>query len=254
MRFAAAAFATVALAAGAPALASTSQRFLVPNEASAAWAGYALSAPAGGSVAFTATSGTWRQPSVTCGLSDDQAALAVWVGVGGYPSGAGALEQIGTAADCSPAGPPSYYAWYELYPNPPISFAMKVRPGDVITASVAVKGSGVILELQNRTRGTTASKRAYVTALDLASAEWVAEAPADCSDTCTALPLANFGSVTFSNVSATGNGHAGGVQDTAWSASPIQFVPDGSAAGTCAPVVAGGSFTLAWSALPTVGC
>ena len=36
------------------------------------------------------------------------------------------------------------------------------------------------------------------------SAEWIAEAPSSCSFTCSVLPLANFGTVNFSNSTANG--------------------------------------------------
>ena len=44
-------------------------------------------------------------------------ASAFWVGLDGYSSTS--VEQLGTDSDCV-SGKPSYYAWYEMYPNPSV--------------------------------------------------------------------------------------------------------------------------------------
>ena len=108
-------------------------------ESSTNWAGYAVTIPTGGAAtSFTSVTGTWKQAVATCGSGDDNAASAVWVGLGGYSVTSQALEQIGTDADCSSGGPPAYYAWYELVPEPPVNLTLKIRPGDTITTSVNV--------------------------------------------------------------------------------------------------------------------
>jgi hypothetical protein len=68
---------------------------------------------------------------------------------------------------------------------------------------------------------------------DVSSAEWIAEAPsiceaADASSTgnCTPVSLANFGTVTFTDASATANGTTGTISSSAWSAQRVQL--DGS--------------------------
>ena len=51
-----------------------------------------------------------------------RAAAAFWVGLGGYNANSQALEQAGTASDCdATSGEPSYYAWYELVPDPSVT-------------------------------------------------------------------------------------------------------------------------------------
>jgi peptidase A4-like protein len=69
------------------------------------------------------------------------------------------------------------------------------------------------------------TKRVAVAQPDLTSAEWIAEAPSECfsSGGCDTLPLANFGSIVFSRVAATGDGHAGTLTDPAWVSSPIEL-------------------------------
>jgi hypothetical protein len=239
------------------------------TEASTNWAGYAVtSATPDSPISFTSVTGTWTQAGATCPTGTGDSASAVWVGLGGYALDSQALEQIGTDADCNANGPPSYYAWYELVPEPPVNLTIKINPGDLITTSVNVSGNTVVLQLKNRTRHTTATKRAAVGAPDVRSAEWIAEAPSSCTNfRCDPLPLANFGSVTFSRVATIGNGHPGTLTDPTWTAQPIQLVPQGhggfgfypgpdrgyvtygSTAGTSPPLslsADGRSFTLSW--------
>jgi hypothetical protein len=240
------------------------------------WAGYAVtSADPTLPYAFTAVSATWKQPAVSCGRVDSNSASAFWVGIGGYDLGSQKLEQIGTESDCNQLGPPSYYGWYELVPGPPLSFAMHVQAGDMMSASVTVSKTNLVtLTLKNLTRHTVAIERQTFVAPDLSSAEWVAEAPTECSNSnCSMVPLANFGAVSMTKLSATGNGQAGALTNPLWTATPIQLVTTGSqqfyagpdqgnvsyssTAGTCTPTnVAGdgGSFTVSWTSAAQQGC
>ena len=68
--------------------------------------------------------------------------------------------------------------------------------------------------------------------LDLSSAEWIAEAPAQCSSIvagrCTVLPLANFGSVLFSSAATTVTTpsvptYTGTISDPTWSFTSISL-------------------------------
>jgi hypothetical protein len=223
-------------------------------------------------VALTGSDPTARSPLVraplTCGPGNRDAASAFWVGLGGYSKTSEAIEQIGTDADCSSSGVPTYYAWYELYPEEPVILRMKIRPGDTITTSVNVSGNSVLFQLKNRTRGTVFTKRVTADRLDLTSAEWIAEAPSLClGSECITVPLANFGSVSFSRIATIGNGHPGTLTDPSWTAVPIQLVPraqgafvrgfdrrfvtEDSTAGTSAPAGLrpdGRAFTLTWAA------
>jgi len=240
------------------------------GEASTNWAGYAVTgADTNSPIAFTSVTGTWTQATATCGPGDGRAASAAWVGLGGYSLTSRAVEQIGTDADCTEDGPPSYYAWYELVPAPPVNLTIKIHPGDVITTSVNVDGDNVVLQLIDRTRHVRFTKRSSMARPDTSSAEWIAEAPSSCTGfTCNPLPLANFGSVTFSRIAMIGDGHPGTLLDPSWTAVPLQLVPDGngfgffpgpyhghgygvqtSTAGTSAPgavTLDGRSFTLNW--------
>jgi hypothetical protein len=121
-----------------------------------------------------------------------------------------------------------YAAWYEVLPAPSIPIRIKIRPGDRITTAVLVQGTHVMLQITNRTTHVRVTKRVTVAAPDLTSAEWIAEAPSECSSAglCQTLPLANFGAVAFAASAATGGGHPGTISDAAWTATPIELSED----------------------------
>jgi hypothetical protein len=238
------------------------------------WAGYAVAdastaqgvqpgasapdpnAPPQPTTAFTSVTATWTQPVAMC-KKDTPTYSATWVGLGGFSATSQALEQIGADSDCSASGKPVYNAWYELVPAPSVPINMKVAAGDTITTSVNINGSTVLLQIKNRTRRTSFTKSFTVAAPDMTSAEWIVEAPSTCtsSQLCKTLPLANFGSVTFTRIATTGNTHAGTLVDPAWLATPIQLLtggdvlhPDASQSGAvpAAPTPDGRSFTVTW--------
>ena len=159
------------------------------------WSGYAAY-----NTTFSDVKGTWIQPTATCSGGSKYASF--WVGLDGYKSSS--VEQLGTDSDCTAGNRPSYYAWWEMYPNPsnPIS-GFNVHPGDSITAEVKRLATVYTLSLKNNTTGQTFSTTQTAVAAN-SSAEWVAEAPSQCIIIiCRVLPLTNFGTVTFTGSYAT---------------------------------------------------
>jgi Peptidase A4 family len=205
------------LAPGSPAEASTR------TATSSNWAGYSVSRSG---VTFKRVSGTWVQPKASCD-SGRRRYSAYWLGLGGLHTYSKALEQVGTEADCA-GGKAFYSAWYELVPDDPVALKMTVRPGDTLSASVTVTGHTVKLYLANRTRGTVFTTQLQAAQLDVTSAEWIAEAPSVCDGSgCDTLPLADFGTATFAKAQATStNGHAGTINDPAWSPLAISLSSD----------------------------
>jgi hypothetical protein len=273
----AAAFATALLGLAAVAVAAlpapggggTERRYATraATETSSNWAGFAATSSTSTPVTFTSVTGTWKQPAATCTPGQPTSASAIWVGLGGYDLDSQALQQIGTDSDCSSAGTPTYYMWYELVPDPPVSVKLKIRPGDTITASVNANNGVIWMQLKNRTTGASFDKKVAVDNPDLSSAEWIVEAPSSCSSfSCRPVPLANFGSVTFSKVATIGSGHPGTLTDPTWTNTPIQLVPrtgfgffpgsergviqTGSAAGTTLPQTTadGRGYSISWAA------
>src|SRR5262249_20298114 len=124
----------------------------------------------------------------------------------------GTVEQIGTEQDWA-VRRANYYLWFEMYPD----FAYEVTgfvvaPGDQITAEVSYTGKtdtqgNMIfnLILNDLTQGETFTVPAGYNAISgalLGSAEWVMEAPSSFQGV---LPLADFGSISFSGCTANGS-------------------------------------------------
>ena len=167
------------------------------------WAGYAVSSS---NHTVTSVSGSWVVPAIVGTCPSSKITFAVfWVGIDGY-GGSNTVEQTGTSTGCS-GGTPFYAAWYEFYPAGMITMSMVISPGDTITASVTYTSSGNVwsTNLKDTTNGNSGGSAQNVKGLARSSAEWVAEAPGKTSGGL--YPLANFGSVTFTNCQATISGH-----------------------------------------------
>jgi hypothetical protein len=110
-----------------------------------------------------------------------------------------------------------------------VGVKLKVRPGDRISASVFVSGERVTIKLRNVTRRTSFAKVLRMKAPDTSSAEWIAEAPSTCGiDGCQTLPLADFGTVSFSGATAIGSTHHGVISDPAWAVTAVTLHGDGT--------------------------
>jgi hypothetical protein len=211
-----AAIALTGLAAASAALANTTR--------STNWAGYAVHRAG---VSFSHVSGTWIQPNAVC-TPGRSSYSAVWLGLGGYNPMSGALEQIGTEIDCTRTGRVRSSAWYELVPSPSRTLTFAVAPGDVMRANVSVSGHRVTVELDNLTQHRHFRRTLTARMLDLSSAEWIVEAPSECFNQfdCQALPLANFGAVTFENATVTtARGVSGSIANRHWGRTKIKLAP-----------------------------
>jgi hypothetical protein len=203
--------ATLAVPAGVAAAASV---------VSSNWAGYVAHTRSGRG--FTSVSASWTEPAATCQAGRDTHS-AVWVGLGGYAENAKALEQIGTDADCAASGDAVYSSWVELLPAAATTLHLKVAPGDRLSASVTVIGHHATLRLRDLTTGKRYSTTRHVSSVDVSTADWIVEAPSGCttSGQCETLALTNFGSVAFTNATATAAGHTGTVADARWTTTEL---------------------------------
>ena len=167
----------------------------------------------------------------------------MWVGIGGYSKRSSALEQLGTEADCTASGTARLSAWYELLPAPSRIIQRTVQPGDLMQAWVAVSGHQVTMKLIDVTEGWYFIGHLHASAVDTSSAEWIVEAPSVCqTGACRTLPLANFGSASFTSAGAVSTrGHTGTISDPGWRATRIRLVPGGRhfAAGRASASAAG---------------
>jgi len=218
--------------------------------ASLNWSGYAAVEGSLGSPTrdvVTTVAGSWTVPSVT-GSGNWYSSL--WVGIDGYADGS--VEQIGTEQDVVTGRhhriSQRNFTWFEMYPGglyEIVGFPSYV--GDVIGAGVAYDGgSSFTLAITNVTRGVyyvVPSSYTMSSSAQRSSAEWIAEAP---SSNGGVLPLADFGTVTFTGCSATINGTNGPISDFTYDSLTMETstgvpkaVPSGLSRG-------GSSFTLTW--------
>jgi hypothetical protein len=157
------------------------------------WSGYVADTGT-----YTNVTGTWTVPTVPA--SNSAEADATWVGIGGV-SGTD-LIQAGTQT-ITENGQIEYQAWYETLPNASTPVSLTVSPGDSITTTLTNQGgNNWLVTIKDNT-----TNQQYVQTVTYASsessAEWIEEMP---SDGQSFIPLDNFGSVAFSNASATVNG------------------------------------------------
>jgi hypothetical protein len=166
------------------------------------WSGYADTGSG-----YNEVSGSWTEPSASCG--SELTLAAFWVGIDGYNDGT--VEQDGTLIECYD-GTPYQYSWWEMYPSNAIQVVGEsVQPGDLITASVNVDGSNYLLTvLDNQNPGNDISTWQGCSDCDNDSAEWIAEAPSGGSGI---YPLTDFGTWTLTN-STVDEGSASGVIST----------------------------------------
>ena len=200
----------------------------ITNSTSTNWSGYAVTGSR-----FTSVSASWKQPTATCSAT---AYSSFWVGLDGDTSNT--VEQTGTDADCSGKSP-QYYAWYEMYPKFPVNLSQPVAPGDTMTASVTTDGRGnFTLTISDASRGWTNVTKAKLKSAKLSSAEVIAEAP---SSSGGVLPLANFGTASFTAAKANGSL----LTSTTPNIDPITMA-NGSTVKAQPGSISGGAFSVTW--------
>jgi Peptidase A4 family len=223
------------------------------------WGGYADT-----NDTFNSVSSSWTEPTVNCANSNSGlngllslpsllggpgAASAFWVGLDGYNSTS--VEQLGTDSDCD-SGTPSYYAWYEMYPNPSVTLPSQypVKPGDQMTALVAANSAGTsfTLEIKDATAGWTFSTTQTGSGFARSSAEVIAEAPSSCSVLfCSEVPLADFGQINFSGSSVIDNAGTKGSL-ASFDANEITMSDNGTTEATPSSLSSDGSaFSVTWN-------
>lgn len=225
------------------------------------WSGIDLNTING---AATAVSAAWTVPTVPT-ISPVEYS-STWVGIDGDLSSTVEQIGTGADTATSPLIPnaPPYFAWYEMYPSgmnvitiqngPPNPFSgspFTVSPGDAISASVTYQNTTTVtttgrhptttsyenflltitdtLATPVTIGGITETAESYTTiqqisGAKMSSAEWIEEAPSSSSGV---LPLAPFGSVTFTNAQATINDTSGSIASFVGNKSVINYGVNG---------------------------
>jgi hypothetical protein len=222
------------------------ERRLVPSTLSYStnWSGYAVTTSAG---AVSQVAGSWTVPAVSSNVSGYSSA---WVGIDGYNSSS--VEQIGTDSDYV-NGSAHYYAWYEMYPAGSFNLSLTIKAGDTISASVSYTSPNQFtLSITDVTTGISTSTIQTSSSAKRSSAEWIQEAPSSIGGV---LPLANFGTISFSGATATVSGTAGPA-DNSWSGSTLYQInmvtKTGALEDTTSPLTDSGSpppssFSVTWN-------
>ncbi|KAI0325226.1 acid proteinase [Cubamyces sp. BRFM 1775] len=170
------------------------------------WSGAVLVA---GSNTYKSVTGTFTVPTpkAPSGSSGTHSASA-WVGIDGDTCG-NAILQTGVDFTIS-GGRVSFDAWYEWYPDYAYDFSgFEISAGDSITATVTATSttSGSATLINHSTGQQVTHSFSRQPALCEENAEWIVE---DFEENGGLVPLANWGTVTFTGASAgTSSGSVG---------------------------------------------
>ncbi len=219
---------------------SHAPRIKEKNGQSTNWSGYVvetnLTNPQNNAVSDV--KGSWVVPAVNCAGVSGNTYSSAWVGIDGYSDNT--VEQLGTEQDCI-NGSPSYYAWYEMYPKPSFKINLPIKAGDIVNGEVRYLGNNQFqLTLINGVSKVSITQKSKA---QRQSAEWIMEAPWSGG----VLPLANFGTINFSNAQATLNNTIGTI--SSWPNDPITMVnASGSSKATPSALSPdGSSFSVTWN-------
>jgi hypothetical protein len=153
-----------------------------------------------GNPGFDQVTGQWTVPMVQPSANDEYS--YTWLGIDGNLSDY--LIQTGTAQASGTDG--GYVAWWEIITPgnlaPPMEISEPVSPGDVMQAVIAEVTSGIWgIGIRDVTEGWQyATDQQYSGPSD--SAEWIEEDPSSTPTINGLATLADFGSATFSEMSA----------------------------------------------------
>ncbi len=225
--------------------ATTSAAAVVIASQSDNWSGYFALGQS-----FSAVTGSWSVPAVTCPAGVTSYS-SQWIGIDGAQSQT--VEQDGTESDCF-GGTPNYDAWYEMYGDNAVNSGYEVElppgtypvaPGDAMTASVSLAGSTWTLAINDTTQSWTYSTNIPTPSPgpQQSSAEWIVERPEVGGSLST---LSDFGNAGFTSATATNGSASGPISD--FSYQPVQMVGNQVLANPGPLTVGGSAFNVAWNA------
>jgi hypothetical protein len=214
------------------------------------WSGYASVIKT--SVTISEITADFTVPRVNCARStlgtSGNAYDSTWAGLDGF--GDNTVEQEGVDGFCtSTTGAPSYFAWYEMFPNAPVAFT-GVSPGDAISVTTDKVGPDWVLTLHDLTTGggfTTTQPCPSGARCRDSSAEVITEDPGFAAPF---LDLADFGLVNHTAIllHASTGVRRSLVAPTLWNTDEIEMI-DGSGHLMAVPstLYAGQAFNIGWS-------
>jgi len=147
------------------------------------WSGYNQGTLEDGNEMYTSIAGTWTVPTASQKVAGQAEFSSTWVGIGGGCVNSSCsvtdstLIQAGTEQDVSKNGAASYYAWWEIIPEPETQVSLPVKAGNVITVTVTQSSPGqwaIVIKNVSTARQVTITT-AYSSTH--ATAEWIEETP-----------------------------------------------------------------------------
>ena len=188
---------------------------------------------------FTGVSGDWVVPSIQS--TEVYEASATWIGIDGSPTSPNSIIQTGTS-EVTQQGVTLDYAWYELYPQPPVLIG-GVSPGDQMNASISQSsGSNWTLSITDASSGNSTGSVPLTYTGPGDTAEWIEELPTALSGPQPSL--ANFGSETFTHIGSTETA-PGSV-----AISPVDLVDAGGNLLASTGAISNSSFTITRATIP----
>ncbi len=212
------------------------------------WSGYSA---VSSDTTFDSISASWTVPEVKSTPAPGYS--AVWIGIGGILDKSNKLIQAGTEEDIQADRSKNYYAWVEALPRPAINIG-SVLPGDLINVKINKIGNSqstwhVTLSRESRGIVTTLIENDLVARANSASrgsAEFIVEAPTAVSGSSNKLlPLADFGSVTFTNCT-TNIGDLGSLKNIYKFTMTNDGTREGTRLATPGPLLSNDSFDVDW--------
>lgn len=184
---------------------NASTKRAVKRVSDGAWGGYIAQGSS-----YSAITGTWVEPAVSCDGVRGDAVIGAWVGFGGIDDDPDSMiEQTGTDVECRD-GEAFRVAWYQMFPRPSQYLDVDEYPiseGDVMTASVDADGTQFTLTLTNVSRtheGWRFTTEATGNQPSTDSAEWVIEAPTNGAGDHALVP--EFSDYKFTNCTTVVDG------------------------------------------------
>ncbi len=214
------------------------------------WSGYAITAKSGQTI--NRMQALFTVPNVDCArstLGTNGAVWSDWAGLDGFTTST--VEQAGVGASCTTTtGPATYFSFYEMFPNPGVTFA-GINPGDAIVVVIQRVSTGWQLTLQDRTTGggfTTVQTCPSGSTCRDANGEQITE---DYNGSVAAgFNLADFGLDNQTDLLATsGGGRSGSLGSGGlWTSSTVDMVNGSDHMATPGPLYGGEAFYVGYNA------
>jgi len=217
------------------------------KEISANWSGYVLLRYLN---EFTPESirtvwGTWTIPLLQA--TEKDSFCSIWMGMDGYDSKT--MEQIGTAHSYK-NGKQENFVWFQLYPDTPYEILdFPIEVGDSISGSiVTARMNGFDMRIFNNTKKCYTKVPMDCTQsfnAKRSSAQWVVEPLTINSHP---QPLANFGTIKFTECTATVGGYYGSINENSMGYHSIAMLTNRSLLNNMPSVLSddGKSFSIQW--------